>query len=282
MPITVNDLSYQYTDAAHSTTALSHVTFTIEEGSFFAIAGHTGSGKTTLVQHLNGLIPCTEGTITVDGHSLADKKERSIARALVGMVFQYPEYQLFAETVFDDIAFGPKNLKLPENDVKERVLKSMELVGLDPEQFREKSPFELSGGEKRRAALAGVLAMQPKYLVLDEPMAGLDPIGRQSILALLERLRSEFGTTIIMISHSMEDIARHATMLLVLDHGQIAYLDRPEIVFEHAEELFRLGLSVPQATYLGMLLKQKGFDVPKSANNAEALARWLKEKIDHA
>jgi len=198
------------------------------------------------------------------------------------MVFQYPEYQLFAETVYEDIAFGPKNMKLSDEEIHSRVLHAMELVGLEPDRFREKSPFELSGGEKRRAALAGVLAMRPKYLVLDEPMAGLDPQGRKEILAILERLRSEDGCTILMISHSMEDIARHATQLLVLDHGSIAYLDTPQAVFTHAEELFQLGLSVPQMTVLAMLLRQKGYDVPSVSSDETPLLDWIKRRLSHA
>ena len=282
MSIVVNNLSYRYTSAGQSTVALHDVSFTVNEGVFFGIAGHTGSGKTTLVQHLNGLIPVTEGSIVIDGHDLSEKKERRSARALVGMVFQYPEYQLFAETVFEDIAFGPRNLKLTDEQVKERVLRSMELVGLDPKRFCEKSPFELSGGEKRRAALAGVLAMQPKYLVLDEPMAGLDPIGRRSVLDLLERLRAEYGTTILMISHSMEDLCAHATHLLVLDHGKIAFSDTPSAVFSHAEELFRLGLSVPQATRLSMLLQARGFETPALGCSSDELIDWIRGRVAHA
>lgn len=282
MSIVVNDLSYRYGQPGSDSFALSHISFTVEEGAFFGIAGHTGSGKTTLVQHLNGLIPPEKGAVVVDGHDLSDKKERKLARELVGMVFQYPEYQLFAETVFEDVAFGPRNMKLNEDEVKERVTRALTLVGLDPAAFSEKSPFELSGGEKRRAALAGVLAMQPKYLVLDEPMAGLDPIGRKAILSILEQLRAEYGCTIIMISHSMEDIARHATKLMVLDHGTIAYLDTPENVFLHADKLFEFGLSVPQMTYLSLLLREKGYDAPIVSCDEQPLIDWLKGRICHA
>ncbi len=282
MSIVIKNLSYRYSEIGNPAYALQNISLTIEEGSFFGIIGHTGSGKTTLVQHLNGLIPSEAGCITVDGHDLSDKNERKIVRSLVGMVFQYPEYQLFAETVYEDIAFGPKNMKLSDEEIHSRVLHAMELVGLEPDRFREKSPFELSGGEKRRAALAGVLAMRPKYLVLDEPMAGLDPQGRKEILAILERLRSEDGCTILMISHSMEDIARHATQLLVLDHGTIAYLDTPQAVFAHAEELFQLGLSVPQMTVLAMLLRQKGYDVPSVSSDETPLLDWIKRRLSHA
>lgn len=282
MPIVVNDLSYQYGTPGNTQFALEHVSFTVEEGAFLGIAGHTGSGKSTLVQHLNGLIPSAARHVTVDGHDLGDKAERKLARSLVGMVFQYPEYQLFAETVYDDVAFGPKNLKLSEDEIRERVLTALQRVGLDPDTFKDKSPFELSGGEKRRAALAGVLAMRPKYLVLDEPMAGLDPNGRSAILKILDQLRREDGCTILMISHSMEDLARHATRMIVLDRGKIAFDDTPKQVFEHAEELFALGLSVPQMTYLSMLLRQKGFDAPSVYNDETALLEWIEGRIRHA
>ena len=282
MSIVINHLTYQYADPGHTSVALKDVSFTIEEGSFFAIAGHTGSGKSTLVQHFNGLLPNEKGCVIVDGHDLSDKKERAVVRSLVGMVFQYPEYQLFAETVYDDIAFGPKNMNLGEDEIKQRVVRAMEMVGLDYDRFSQKSPFELSGGEKRRAALAGVLAMEPKYLVLDEPMAGLDPSGRKSILTILERLRTQSNCTIVMISHSMEDVARHATQLLVLDHGVIKYFDTPQNVFLHTQELFDLGLSVPQMTYLSMLLRQKGFDAPIVSDDEQPLIDWLVRSVHHA
>lgn len=282
MSIVVTDLSYRYGTPGTTQFALQNISFTVEEGAFFGIAGHTGSGKTTLVQHLNGLIPSEKGKIVVDGHDLGEKAERKTVRSLVGMVFQYPEYQLFAETVFDDVAFGPKNMKLDEAEIKRRVQRSLERVGLDPARFGQKSPFELSGGEKRRAALAGVLAMQPKYLVLDEPMAGLDPIGRQAILGILEELRREEGCSILMISHSMEDLALHATRMLVLDRGQIAFNDTPEAVFSHAEELEQLGLTVPQRTRLSMLLRKQGFDAPVVSTDEQPLLDWVAGRIRHA
>ena len=282
MPIIINNLSFRYPAIGQTAYALENVSFTIEEGSFFGIIGHTGSGKSTLVQHLNGLLTSEKGCVVVDGHDMSDKKERNTARHLIGMVFQYPEYQLFAETVYEDIAFGPKNMKLPETEIDKRVLHAIELVGLDPGKAKTKSPFEMSGGQKRRAALAGVLAMSPKYLVLDEPMAGLDPSGRESILAILEHLRTEEGCTIIMISHSMEDIARHATDLLVLDHGKVAYLDKPDAVFAHTEELFEMGLSVPQMTYLSWRLRKQGFDTPVVSSDERPLLDWIKGRINHA
>lgn len=281
MPIVVNNLSYRYGTPGSAQFALDSISFTVPEGAFYGIAGHTGSGKTTLVQHLNGLIPSEKGHVLVDGYDLGDKAARKTVRSLVGMVFQYPEYQLFAETVYDDVAFGPKNMKLGEEEIRRRVLRSLERVGLDPKRFGQKSPFELSGGEKRRAALAGVLAMQPKYLVLDEPMAGLDPIGRAAILDILEQLRSE-GCAIIMISHSMEDLARHATRILVLDRGKVAFDDTPEMVFAHAETLSDLGLTVPQRTRLSMLLRKKGFDAPLVSTDEQPLLDWIEGRLRHA
>lgn len=282
MSIVIKNLSYKYPNIGEESYALKDISFTIDEGSFFGIIGHTGSGKTTLVQHLNGLIPSESGCVTIDGHDVSDKKQRPAVRSLVGMVFQYPEYQLFSETVYEDVAFGPRNMHLSEEEIDKRVLYAMEIVGLDPSVFRDKSPFELSGGEKRRAALAGVLAMKPKYLVLDEPMAGLDPLGRRDILQILERFRSEESSSIIMISHSMEDIARHATQLLVLHKGSIAFLDTPEKVFSHAEELHLMGLSVPQVTVLSDLLRNKGFqDVPVVSGNEQPLFDWIKRRYSH-
>ena len=200
MPIVIDHLTHTYYDGATSVSAVKDVCLEIREGEFLSIIGHTGCGKTTLVQHLNGLLLPSSGRVLVDGLDTADKKQRPAVRSLVGMVFQYPEYQLFADTVREDVAFGPKNMKLPEDEIALRVSEAMAMVGLSMDAFAEKSPFELSGGEKRRAALAGILAMRPKYLVLDEPMAGLDPQGRQSILKMLEKLRSESGCSIIMVS----------------------------------------------------------------------------------
>lgn len=255
--------------------ALTDIDLTIKEGEFLGVIGHTGSGKSTLMQHLNGLLLPTSGRVTVDGLDTLDKKQRVEARKLVGMVFQYPEYQLFEETVKKDVSYGPKNLGLSEREVEERAETALRLVGLDPERFSEQSPFDLSGGEKRRAALAGILAMRPKYLVLDEPMAGLDPRGRRDILTLIESLRKTQGTTIVMVSHSMDDIALASDRVLVLNHGTAAFVGAPDEVFSHVETLESMGLSIPQATRLAQLLRQKGLDVPEGVCRLDQLSDWI-------
>lgn len=283
MSIVINHLTFAYTEGGKRLVpTLKDLTFTIEEGEFLGIIGHTGSGKSTFVQHLNGLLPSEKGTVLVDGHDLSEKAERRRARELVGMVFQYPEYQLFAESVAEDIAFGPKNMKLEEPEIDRRVRHAMELVGLDYERFSKRSPFELSGGERRRTAIAGVLSMEPKYLVLDEPMAGLDPKGRENILALLEQIRRESGCTIIMISHSMDDIARHATKVLVLEKGEIAMLDTPQNVFSHADKLESLGLSVPNVTKICTEMNKRGISIPTTICTEAALLDWFKGVKRHA
>ena len=279
MPIVLDHLSHTYFDGTTSVPAVKDVSFEIREGEFLSIIGHTGCGKTTMVQHLNGLLLPSGGRVLVDGMDTADKKLRPAIRSLVGMVFQYPEYQLFADTVREDVGFGPKNMKLSEDEIALRVSEAMAMVGLSLEEFGEKSPFELSGGEKRRAALAGILAMRPKYLVLDEPMAGLDPQGRQSILGMLEKLRQETGCSIIMVSHSMEDVARHADRILVMNRGEIMYLDTPKAVFSHSEELAEMGLSLPAPCRVAALLRAKGKDVPLDICTREDLEESLLRRM---
>lgn len=280
MPVVVEHLSHTYKDGSLSAMpALEDISLTIEAGEFLCIIGHTGSGKTTLVQHLNGLLLPDTGSVIVDGFSMADKKARRQIRALVGMVFQYPEYQLFAETVREDVGFGPKNMGLDEQEIDRRVRSAMELVGLDWEEFAEKSPFELSGGEKRRAALAGIIAMEPRYIVLDEPMAGLDPGGRREILQMLERLRQDTGCAVIMVSHSMDDVAAHAQRVLVLDKGKMVYLDTPERIFAHGRELRQMGLSLPEASRLSMCLREKGLQVPEGLYTMDRMEKWLLEVL---
>lgn len=280
MPVVVEHLSHTYKDGSLSAMpALEDISLTIEAGEFLCIIGHTGSGKTTFVQHLNGLLLPDTGSVIVDGLSMTDKKARRQIRALVGMVFQYPEYQLFAETVREDVGFGPKNMGLDEQEIDRRTRSAMELVGLDWEEFAEKSPFELSGGEKRRAALAGIIAMEPRYIVLDEPMAGLDPGGRREILQMLERLRQDTGCAVIMVSHSMDDVAAHAQRVLVLDKGKMVYLDTPERVFAHGRELRQMGLSLPEASRLSMCLREKGLQVPDGLYTMDRMEKWLLEVL---
>ena len=275
MPIQIEQLSHTYLPgSALAYPALSSISLSIPEGEFLGIIGHTGSGKSTLIQHLNGLLLPTEGSVLVDGLDTREKKLRKQIRALVGMVFQYPEYQLFDETVARDVAFGPKNMGLEEPEISARVTEALRLVGLD-ESFSVKSPFELSGGEKRRAALAGILAMRPKYLVLDEPMAGLDPRGRREILTLVESLRREFGTSIIMVSHSMDDVAMYADRIAVLDKGSLFMVGTPEEVFSHSAELLEMGLNLPQATQLVRALRERGIDIQEDYYRMDELTREL-------
>lgn len=262
MPIVVEKLNHVYmTGSALAFNAVEDVSLTVNEGEFLCVIGHTGSGKSTLVQHFNGLMQPSSGRVVVDGADMCDKKMRRLGRQLVGMVFQYPEYQLFEETVFKDIAFGPKNMGLSADEISLRVADAMRFVGLDFDKFAEKSPFDLSGGEKRRAALAGIIAMHPKYLVLDEPMAGLDPSGRRSVLDMLVRLQKENGTGIVMVSHSMDDIARVADRVAVMNKGRLVMCDTPENIFNHSDELVKMGLDVPQAVKLADALLKCGVDL---------------------
>ncbi|MBR5292674.1 MAG: energy-coupling factor transporter ATPase [Clostridia bacterium] len=263
MPIEIKNLSHTYMKGtAGARKALKSVSFTIDEGEFWGIIGHTGSGKSTLLQHIGGIMPPEEGTVIVDGYDFSDKKQRIEGRKKVGLVFQYPEYQLFEETVAKDIAYGPTNMKLPGEEIDARVHEAMALMGLAYDKFAEKSPFELSGGEKRRAALAGIIAMKPRYLVLDEPMAGLDPAGRKAILETLEGIRRDTGCAVIMVSHSMEDVARHSRKIAVMDKGTLAAIGTPEEVFGGSLPLEELGLDLPEVSHLGMLLREKGMDIP--------------------
>ena len=282
MPIELSQLSHTYLPgSALAYPALGDISLTIQDGEFLGIIGHTGSGKSTLIQHLNGLLLPTSGCVLVDGLDTREKKLRKQIRSLVGMVFQYPEYQLFEETVARDVAFGPKNMGLTEAEIAPRVAEALRLVGLAPSEFAEKSPFELSGGEKRRAALAGILAMRPKYLVLDEPMAGLDPRGRREILALIESLRSDFGTGIVMVSHSMDDVAMYADRIAVLDKASLFMIGTPEDVFSHSEELLDMGLNLPQATQLVRALRARGIEIAQDYFRMDELAQDLIGRWNH-
>ncbi len=249
--------------------ALSDVCVDIREGELLGIIGHTGSGKSSFVQLLNGLMKPHEGTVLLDGQDIwKEPKEIRKIRFQVGMVFQYPEYQLFEETVYKDIAFGPRNMGLSEEEIRARVLRAAERVGLDS-ALLEKSPFELSGGEKRRAAIAGVMAMEPRVLILDEPTAGLDPRGRERILKMIRQYQRENHTTVLLVSHSMEDIARVADRVLVLDHGHVAMLESVETIFSHAEELEKMGLSVPAVTQVFNRLREAGVPVSNAVYTTE-------------
>ena len=243
--------------------ALKDVSFSVERGEFIGIIGHTGSGKSTLMQHLNGLLKPTSGSILLDGVDIwSDKKTTRQSRFRVGLVFQYPEYQLFEETVYKDIAFGPKNMGLKADEIDRRVREAAALVGLTEAQL-EVSPFDLSGGQKRRVAIAGVIAMEPEVLILDEPTAGLDPEGREEILQNIDGYRKAKGATIMMVSHSMTDVARLADRLLVMNKACLAMDGTPQEVFEHAQELLDLGLDIPEITRVFLKLQSLGLDVPQ-------------------
>ena len=261
--VRVEHLSYIYGQGMpDETIALDDVSFSIEEGQFVGIMGATGCGKSTLITHFNGLNRPTKGHIYIGGEDLwADPGDIRRFRFLVGLVFQYPEYQLFEETFYKDIAYGPRNMGLSEAEIDQRVRRAAEFCGLS-EASLQKSPFELSGGQKRRVAIAGVLAMEPKLLVLDEPAAGLDPEGRDTILGQIKAWHKETGSTTILVSHSMEDIAKYADRVLVLNSGKVAMYDETAKVFARAPELLELGLSVPEVTKVFLQLRQWGLDIP--------------------
>ena len=264
--------------------ALDDISFSVERGEFIGIIGHTGSGKSTLMQQLNGLLKPTSGTVLLDGQDIwSDKKLTRQARFRVGLVFQYPEYQLFEETVYKDIAFGPKNMGLSEEEVDRRVREAAGFVGLTEQQL-EVSPFDLSGGQKRRVAIAGVIAMEPEVLILDEPTAGLDPVGRSEILGNIQSYRKAKNATIMMVSHSMEDVARLTDRLLVMNGSKLAMDAPPAQVFTHAEELTQMGLNIPQVTQVFLELKKLGLDVKNvyTIEQAAAEIRRLKGGNCHA
>lgn len=280
MAIVAEKLTHVYqVNSPFEAKALADVDMTIEDGEFIGIIGHTGSGKSTLVQHFNGLLKPSSGSLTVMGMDLTKKYDRKKLRTEVGLVFQYPEYQLFEETIQKDIAFGPKNMGLPETEIQARVREAMEHVDLDFEKYAHKSPFELSGGQKRRAAIAGVIAMRPKILVLDEPTAGLDPGGRRHILWLISRLQKSTGCTIIMVSHNMDELSRLADRIYVMNQGAIAAQGTPAEVFMQEAALTRIGLDVPQITRLASQLRARGLDVPQEIFTTEALCEWLKTAL---
>lgn len=259
-------------DTTLAVKALDDICLEIPDGQFVGIIGHTGSGKSTLVQHLNGLLKATDGHIYYNGQDIYDKDfSMKNLRSKVGLVFQYPEHQLFEIDVFTDVCYGPKNLGLDKEEVERRALDSLKKVGL-PEELYDQSPFELSGGQKRRVAIAGVLAMQPDVLILDEPTAGLDPKGRDEILDQIKRLRKDTGMTIILVSHSMEDVAEYVDRIIVMNKGSVMYDDVPKNVFKHYQELEEVGLAAPQVTYIMHALKEKGFPVETDATTIEEAA----------
>lgn len=266
MSIIVDNISYIYEKGTgFERQALKNVSCAIEDGEFIGLIGHTGSGKSTFIQHLNGLVKPTEGRIYYNGRDIYEQGfNMKDLRSKVGLVFQYPEHQLFETEIFKDVCFGPKNLGLSQKEVEIRAFESLRLVGIDDNMFYQ-SPFDLSGGQKRRVAIAGVLAMKPDVLILDEPTAGLDPKGRDDILNCLRYLREETGMTIILVSHSMDDVANYVSRIMVMNDGVLTYDDTPRNVFRHYKELEAIGLAAPQVTYLMNDLKQAGFDVNTDA-----------------
>lgn len=279
MSIELKNISYTYmpkTPFEHL--ALDDISITIPEGKITAIAGHTGSGKSTLIQHFNGLLKPNKGTILVDGVDIGKKNtEAKAARRKVGIVFQYPEYQLFEETIAKDIAFGPRNIGCSEDETQERVKQSMDFVNLDYDKYAHRSPFQLSGGQKRRAAIAGILALQPKYLVLDEPTAGLDPKGRESLMEKFRRLHKEKGTTIVLISHNMDNIASYADNVIILNKGKVTMEATPEEAFSKKEIISQAGLELPEVKTIMNELAQNGLEIQ---NNAYTMDKAVEEIIE--
>ena len=274
--IRVDDLTHTYSAGTpFQRNAVEHMSLSVMPGEFVGIIGHTGSGKSTLIQHLNGLLKPTSGHIYLDGRDIwAEPKKIRDVRFQVGLVFQYPEYQLFEETVYQDIAYGPKNMGLAKDEIDQRVRRSASALGLT-EDILEKSPFELSGGQKRRVAIAGVLAMEPRVLVLDEPSAGLDPQGRELILSQLREYHRQQGNTVILVSHSMEEIAGNVQRIFVLSHGHNLMDGTPREVFARAQELEAVGLDVPQVTRIAVALRERGLAIDPAVYTVDALARQL-------
>lgn len=279
--IEINNLMHIYSPGLpFEKKAVDDISLKIEENEFIGLIGHTGSGKSTFIQHLNGLLKPSSGEIIIDG-TRVDKSGSNLTdlRKKVGLVFQYPEYQLFEETIERDIAFGPRNLDISEEEVQERVKASMESVGLDYETYKDKSPFELSGGLKRRVAIAGVLAMEPKVLILDEPTAGLDPRGRDEILSEIKSIHENRKITVILVSHSMEDVARIAERIIVFDKGKVFLDGEPREIFRNEDKLLGVGLGIPQITSLMRTLKKRGLDINEDAITVEEAKESLKKYL---
>ncbi|AEF16422.1 MULTISPECIES: energy-coupling factor transporter ATPase [Thermoanaerobacterium] len=279
MSIQVENISFVYNEGTpFESIALKDVSFTIEDNEFVGIIGHTGSGKSTLIQHLNGLLKPTSGRIIVNGIDITTKKDLKDIRKEVGIVFQYPEHQLFEETIYKDIAFGPSNLGLSDDEIEKRVYDAMKIVGLDI-KIKDMSPFELSGGERRRVAIAGVLSMMPKILILDEPTAGLDPRGRDEILYQIKQIHQMYKMTTILVSHSMEDIAKLVNKIIVMHDGTVSLIGTPKEVFKHVEKLEKIGLGVPQITYLIRELRKNGIDLPDDILTVDEAKKHILEYL---
>ncbi|EJP6472029.1 energy-coupling factor transporter ATPase [Clostridium sp. FAM 1755] len=281
MSIKIENLTHVYMEGTpFEKKAIDNININMEDGEFVALIGHTGSGKSTLIQHINGLLKPKSGKIIVDDINIADKGVKlSSIRKKVGLVFQYPEYQLFEETIEKDIAFGPINLGLNQEEVLSRVKRAMNIVGLNYEMYKDKSPFELSGGQKRRVAIAGVVAMEPKILILDEPTAGLDPKARDDIYSKIQALRKEYNMTIILVSHSMEDVAKFADKILVMHKGQCVLQGKPCEVFKEVDTLESIGLAAPEVTYLIQKLRKKGFNLPDDIYTIEEAKKELLKSL---
>ena len=283
MSIKVKDVNYIYAEGtAYEIQALKDINLEIPDGQFVGLIGHTGSGKSTLVQHLNGLVKATSGRIYFNGRDIyGENFSMKDLRSQVGLVFQYPEHQLFEIDVLSDVCFGPKNLGCSQEEAEKKAREALRMVGMG-EEYEKRSPFDLSGGQKRRVAIAGVLAMDPQVLILDEPTAGLDPKGRDEILDQIGLLQRERGITVVLVSHSMEDVARYVDRIIVMNHGEVRFDGTPREVFRHYRELEEIGLAAPQMTYLMQGLKEKGADVDTDATTieeaADAIVQWLKSK----
>lgn len=277
MPIILDKVSHIYgEDTAMAVKALDNINLVIPDGQFIGLIGHTGSGKSTLVQHLNGLMKATSGNIYFNGEDIdAEDFNKKMLRSKVGLVFQYPEHQLFETDVFADVCFGPKNLGLSKKEIELRAYEALKLVGLEDDYFYQ-SPFDLSGGQKRRVAIAGVLAMKPEVLILDEPTAGLDPKGRDEILDQISKLKRETGITVLLVSHSMDDVARYVDRIIVMNKGSVMYDDEPREVFRHYQELEKIGLAAPQVTYIMKDLREHGYDVSDEITTIEEAKEEIK------
>ena len=284
MSIQVKNLTHVYEKGMpNESIALENISFEVEDGAFLGVIGHTGSGKSTLLQHLNGLLKPTDGKIIIGDVDITSPDVSMVEiRKRIGLVFQYPEYQLFEETVAKDVAFGPKNLGLGEEEIEERVKEAIELVGLDYEMVKDRSPFELSGGQKRRVAIAGVVAMKPEVLILDEPTAGLDPKAHKDVLKMIEKVHEKTGNITILVSHNMADIARLSDKVLVIDSGHMVTIGTPKEVFSHREELSKEGLDLPPITQLTESLRSKGMMVDETIlsveDAAKSIANYIKSK----